>query len=150
MHVYTHTHTHTFFFTPFFSSRSYLCKVSRTDDHYVWLHIFQTLRRSSQAGSRFGGGNGEGFWEGSPKQDDEVATSWPRPATDLHIVHRWTSIAALCFGMPAESEERKPPSLSHRSRSLTSTLVIASRSRRRCYPPSHQRRSRWLWEKASG
>lgn len=39
-------------------------------------------------------------WEGSPKRDGEVATSWPRPATDLHIVHRWTSIAALCFGMP--------------------------------------------------
>jgi len=34
-------------------------------------------------------------WEGSPKRNDEVATSWPQSATDLHIVHRWNSIARL-------------------------------------------------------
>lgn len=81
-------------------------------DHYVWLHISQTLRGSSRA-SGFCGSDGRRF--------EEVARSGT--ARSRHRDHGQPliyilstvepGIAALCFGMPAESEEgrgRSPPS----------------------------------------
>lgn len=94
-------------------------------DHYVWLHISQTLRGSSRA-SGFCGSDGRRF--------EEVARSGT--ARSRHRDHGQPliyilstvepGIAALCFGMPAESEE-EGALLLRRALLLVSTLVIASK-----------------------